>query len=152
MCLNYEHKRNRRFSGIGLSEKEKEQKKKETYIKNFKLKFSRKLTCYSFLIKLIWFEGVISPNQLFEITQQTPLERLKSLLIHEEITSEVEQALELYGWFMGKTQTNPEELLLWIGDNTNRDEAFGKSRIFAKCLYEIMIKTKSKEKLMYFLV
>jgi predicted nucleotidyltransferase len=152
MCLNYEHKRNRKFLKSELSDIEIELKKKETFVKNLKLKFSRKLTCYSFLIKLIWSEGVITHNQLFKITQETPIERLKSLCIYPEIKADVEQALVLYQWFREKTQTNIDDVLLWIGDKQNRDEAFGKSRIFAKCLYEIMIKTRSKEKLMYFLV
>ncbi|MBK9352540.1 MAG: hypothetical protein IPN09_00755 [Bacteroidetes bacterium] len=152
MCLNYEHNRNRKFSGTGLTKEAIEIKKNEQHIKNLKLKFSRKLTCYSFLLSVLCKDNVLKQEDILKIIKQTPLQRLESLSQNPKMRVEVEKIISLYFWFLEKTQMDKKELLPWIADEKNRDGAFEKSRDFSKAIFNLMIETDNQDNLMYFIV
>lgn len=154
MCLNYEHSRNRKFSVKGMTPEDKEKKRNESHIKNLKLRFSRKLTCYSFLLRILFSEKkVLSMDDIRSICSQTPLQRLEELLITTpEIKDEVSEMIELYLYFLDTTQIDKSRLIDWIATPTNRNLVFDKSREFAKSIYNAMMKTKPHDSLMYFIV
>jgi hypothetical protein len=153
MCLNYEHNRNRKFSGSNFTKSEIEIKKNEAHIKNLKLKFSRKLTCYSFLLSVLCSEKkVLKQSDIIDILSKTPLQRLETLLENSKMKEDVSKLISLYFWFLDITQKDKELLLRWISKETNRDKAFDKSRDFAKLIFNRMIETDNKENLMYFIV
>lgn len=155
MCLNYEHNRNRKFSGSGLAKLTKEEieiKKTELHIKNLKLKFSRKLTCYSFLLSVLCKDKVLKQDDILEIIKQTPLQRLESLSANTKMKADVEKLISLYFWFLEKTQIDKKKLYTWIANENNRDKAFDKSREFARTIFKLMIETDNKDNLMYFVV
>lgn len=136
LCLNYEHKRKRvDFK----NDNSKFSNKVVTHSKNLKLKFSRKLTCFSFILKLAAYEGTINPNEILEICQMTPIERLTSLKDdNHKLSGLIQDALNSYQWFIDRTQIPSEDMLKWISDKQKRDEAFDKSRFFANQLFEIL--------------
>lgn len=150
MCLNYEHSRNRRMNGEGTDLKHK---KNESHLKNLKLKFSRKLTCYSFLLSILWTEDVLNEGKVLDIIRKTPLERLNELADnHTLIAGDIAELLECYRWFLEVTQKSKQEVFEWISDDENRNFSFNKAREFARAIFELMMKTKEQDRLMYFLV
>lgn len=136
LCLNYEHRRRRKnkieeFSGNLI--------KNVTHSKNLKLGFSRKLTCFSFILKLLDFKGTITQEDVLKIAKSTPTERLFSLKENNgEVSNLIQNALDSYQWFIDKTQVPSKEMIEWISDTQNRNEAFAKSRKFGLELFEIM--------------
>jgi hypothetical protein len=160
MCLNYEHKRTRFVSDTeGLTEKQIEEKKVKIHLKNLKLKFSRKLTCFSFLINLIWNNtGTIIPQEVLRISKLTPLNRLMDILdkvSDEDVKSKLaillQETIADYFWFLEKTQKPEKETLSWFAQKENRDEAFERSRGFSKKLFEI-IKLSNNEKILTYFI
>ncbi len=136
LCLNYEHGRHRKvIEGNEGSEKNKI----VAHSKNLKLKFSRKLTCFSFIIQLADFRGSITQADLLEMCLLTPVERLlKVKQINPDIADKIQNALNSYQWFIDRTQIPSDELLAWIADAQARDEAFIKSEHFADELFNIL--------------
>lgn len=142
LCLNYEHGRHRKV----LDGDEKH--KIVAHSKNLKLKFSRKLTCFSFIIQLAGFKGSITEEDLLKMSLLTPIERLtETESMYPEISDKVQNALNSYQWFINKTQIPSEKLLEWIADSDARDEAFDKSRQFAEELFSIL-ESVDKQKLL----
>jgi len=135
LCLNYEHKRKRK----DLIDEDKKREKVVSHSKNLKLKFSRKLTCFSFILKLVGIENPISKEKVIEIAKMTPIERMTSLKSKGGATAtKIEKALNSYEWFIGKTQIPSQKMLDWISDRNKRDEAFQKSREFGQQLFDIL--------------
>ncbi len=136
LCLNYEHGRHRKtIEGNEDSAKNKI----VAHSKNLKLKFSRKLTCFSFIIQLADFKGSITQDHLLKMCLLTPVERLLSIKeTHPEIADKVQNALNSYQWFIDRTQIPSEDLLKWISDSQARDEAFKKSEQFGDELFYIL--------------
>jgi hypothetical protein len=128
MCLNYEHRRNRRTSDID--------KKNSAHLKNLKLKFSRLITCYSLVIAIVRIGTGVKPRQLSKLITYTPIDRICSLNKNNEIL--IQETLLLYEWFL-KLQNKPKtNILRWIGKRSNRDLAFAKGRNFQKNIYELL--------------
>lgn len=136
LCLNYEHKRKRQDF---IEEGSGNPNKIVTHSKNLKLKFSRKLTCFSFILKLVERKTTINQQDLLEISKMTPLERLVSLKnSNPDVSGLIQQAINSYQWFIDKTQIPSKKLLKWISDKKERDEAFEKSSQFGNELFEIL--------------
>lgn len=152
MCLNYEHSRNRKFIDSKLTNDEIEIKKNEVHVKNLKLKFSRKLTCYSFLLSVLCTDKVLSQENILEIIKMTPLQRLEALERIPALKVDLRKIISLYFWFLEKTQIDKRQLIKWISHEKNRNDAFTKSREFAKAIFKLMLETNNKDNLMYFLI
>jgi predicted nucleotidyltransferase len=143
LTINYEHKRNRQPDEV----------KNKSHVKNLKLKFSRKLTCFSFVLQMLSKKGVISTADIVKIAKLTPIERLEDIgkeNPHQQYN--INLLLELYAWFLEMTDYKKEELYLWIGDKKNRDEAFNKSRDFANIMYEVMKNIDNNDLLKYLII
>lgn len=152
LCLNYEHNRNRKVDEND-SELEKSRKRNKAHIKNLKLKFSRKLTCFSFLLSVLYSKDILNSERVLEIVKLSPLERLNAVSKSNPKTVDgIEKIFDLYNWFLDLTHKSENELLEWINEQNNRDIAFSKSREFAKLFFELMINEDNKEKLLYFLI
>jgi len=153
ICLNYEHNRNRKFEHPDKHTLEQiNRKKSETHVKNIKLKFSRKLTCFSFLLSVLYRNEIVTQEDIKGIISQTPLVRLANLIEYGANQEDVNLLVDLYFWFLETTQKEKQELVEWIGIQENRDLAFSKSREFAKLIFKMMMETKNKENLSYFLI
>jgi predicted nucleotidyltransferase len=106
-CVNYEAR----------TERSPEAKKIEGKIKNYKLKHSRMLTCYSallFLLGVFKLEDTVSTERAKEMTQLTPTARLLWLRDKSElkgIHDPIDRLLEKYTDFLIKTDKPKEELV-----------------------------------------
>lgn len=135
LCLNYEHKRKRK----DLSDEDQKREKVVAHSKNLKLKFSRKLTCFSFILKLVDLDNPIHQSDVILISKMTPIERMFSLKSSNPTTApKIQKAISTYEWFISKTQIPSSDMLDWISDRNERDEAFQKSREFGQQLFDIL--------------
>jgi hypothetical protein len=106
-CVNYEARTAR------VPEKEKAKGK----LKNYKLKHSRLLTCYSALLHLLAVYGshqTVIPADVMAMIDLTPTERLEWLLRRSDLTHAhhtVGKLLDQYEHFLKTTNAEEEELV-----------------------------------------
>ena len=135
LCLNYEHRRRRKKNDLEMPKNEKI----VAHSKNLKLKFSRKLIVFSFILKLVDLKGTITREDVRKIVLMTPIERLESLKdSNPEVGGKIQKAILSYQWFINKTQIPSTEMLEWISDRDERNDAFDKSRKFGDEIYDIL--------------
>ncbi len=114
-CVNYEAR----------TERDPHDKKIEGKIKNYKLKHSRMLTCYSALLYLLGvfkLENTVSPDRAKSMTKLTPTARLQWLLDHQEfkaIHGVTNHLLEMYAEFLEKTDRPKQELIAAFDENSS---------------------------------
>lgn len=106
-CVNYE-------AGPGASEELRKVKRK---LKNYKLKFSRMLTCYSAVVYMMYLYGsnkTVRPDEARRMALMTPVDRLKFVSESAEkrvITDRVNALLEMYDTFLVNTNKSESELI-----------------------------------------
>lgn len=106
-CVNYEAR----------TEVQPAEKKAKRKLKNYKLKYSRLLTCYSALLFLLGKYGVngtVSPQDAIAMTQLSPTERLEWILSEAKFKDAhpaVIRLLAQYDEFLGVTNA-PEDSLI----------------------------------------
>lgn len=133
LCLNYEHRRKRKAGAVD------EKSKIVTHSKNLKLQFSRKLTCFSFILQLASFKGTINEKDVLDIALLTPIERIEKLKNeNSDVEHLVQKIIDSYKWFLDRTQIPSQEMLSWISDKTLRNEAFNRSSEFGDTLLELL--------------
>jgi hypothetical protein len=71
-CLNYENKRNRPDADPA--------KKRRQQVKNFKLKFSRMLTCFGTVVALCAKTQPVDPSMVLSVLNSPPIDRLLSVV------------------------------------------------------------------------
>ncbi len=92
MCLNYEHRRNRRSEDISV--------KGKNHLKNLKLKFSRMLTCFSSIIPLALPSNTpISEESVYQLAIMRPLERIFEVA-SDVVIILVNVMVTEYAWFL----------------------------------------------------
>lgn len=103
-CVNYEAR----------TERTPDAEKIKGKLKNYKLRHSRILTCYSallFLLQTYVQKGTVSPDDAFAMVKLTPTERLDWLRKSNDVACDiVEKLLAQYDRFLGST--NVEEAIL----------------------------------------
>ena len=116
-CVNYEAR----------TAKEPAEEKAKRKLKNFKLKHSRLLTCYSALLYLLAvyrFHKTVSPIAAVEMIRLTPTERLEWLLGRSELDRVhpgIHKLLENYERFLEATNAPEAELVnQFLDKNTSR--------------------------------
>lgn len=104
-CVNYE----------ATTEEKPEEKRAKRQLKNYKLRHSRLLTCYSGLAYLLGvFEknGTVHVEDAIAMVQASPTERLEWLAGQvPDAGAEVSAVLELYGAFLQRTAALEEDLI-----------------------------------------
>lgn len=142
LCLNYEHRRNQTSEARKIKQK----------IRNFKLGYSRLLTCFATIALLSSYNN-ISRDELIPICNISPLERLLSLWERKpEIRESLYAALTLYHWFLEKTELSTEALEQFFGARENRVEAFGKAKAFGDEIFKIVTRTAKETGTLRYLV
>lgn len=148
LCLNYEYSKNKK-------DNTKENKIK-AYIKNCKLKFSRKLTCYSLLLSILYLDtDNISKEQLKELIALRPLERLdkiKSETLSDLVKKQIDKIEILYNDFLLLTHKTEDELKNAFKNDKLRKQIFAKANEFSEAIFQLMLLKKESEIFKYFLV
>ena len=143
LCLNYEHSRNRTYNDDTEAQK--------SQLRNLKLKFSRMLTCFSLAIPLAVPRTSIGIDECIQLIQQRPLERLKQVATDSDNRALWDILTEEYSWFLETTGRDRDEVLSWIGSNSNRQEGLERARRFGGTMYELL-NTVAKPETMKYLV
>jgi predicted nucleotidyltransferase len=118
-------------------------KKAKRRLKNYKLKHSRLLTCYSALLYLLVLHlrnRTVSPENIFSMVALTPTERIEWLTRQSEVAqarSKLEELLGLYEEFLVRTDASEDELVERIMDKTKSKEYFESYR-FGDLVFEVL--------------
>jgi predicted nucleotidyltransferase len=133
-CVNYEARTH--------SEPEKEMAKRR--LKNYKLKHSRLLTCYSALLYLLAVftkNNTVSPVDAKEMISLTPTGRLKWLLSQSHCGKAhklIQKLIDQYEAFLSQTNLPEEELVALFMDKQKRKERFGAPYEFGNSVFEVL--------------
>jgi hypothetical protein len=106
-CVNYEAR----------TERVPERQKAKGKLKNYKLKHSRLLTCYSALLYLLAVydrQGTVSPSDAMAMISLTPTERLEWILCQSDLERAHKNVTELlahYERFLQTTNNEEDELV-----------------------------------------
>lgn len=147
-CVNYEA----RTSDVPAEKKNKRR------LKNYKLKYSRMLTCYSALIYLLALHnraGTVSPDDIREMVALSPTQRLGWLLEPEnpgDAQSVVQKLLDMYAAFLSNTDAPETTLLERINDKTKRGQYFEQATAFGDAVFELIEFVGQKSRLHRLLV
>jgi predicted nucleotidyltransferase len=135
-CVNYEART------TTVPEIEKAKRK----LKNYKLKFSRLLTCYSALLYLLSLHsqrGTVSPEDATKMVSLTPTQRLEWLLSQQEM-SDAHEGIELlltsYDAFLKNTAFPEEALVDRFLDREQSSEYFSQAAYFGNQVFDVLEK------------
>ena len=134
-CVNYEAR----------TQTHSEEKRLKRKVKNFKLKHSRMLTCYSALLYLVGVlrkEGTVSVEHAAEMSFMTPTDRLKWLRADHEFErshTQLDNLLGQYELFLESTQDGDEALQEVFSDKKAGAEKMKMSYKFGDIMYETLV-------------
>lgn len=133
-CVNYEAR----------TERTPEEKKLKRKVKNYTLKYSRLLTCYSAIIMLLALfnrNGTVSPSDAIQMVRMSPTQRLEWLLAQDD-TKDAHPLLNLlldqYNAFLYVKRTSNEELAQKFRDKTIETKHFKEANLFGETMYGVL--------------
>ncbi len=133
-CVNYEARTRR--------EPEKEMAKRR--LKNYKLKHSRLLTCYSalmFLLTVFAKNKTVGPTDTKKMISLTPTERLEWMLSLPELAEahpSLKKLIAGYEEFLANTDAPEDDLVSRFMDKAKRQEYFESARQFGNSVFEVL--------------
>lgn len=131
-CVNYEAR----------TQTEPESKKIDRKIKNFKLKHSRILTCFSALALLLKYykdTGTVTSADAFAMTQLTPLRRMEFIAESTENSRKiVSQLMDQYAAFLVHVSGGDEHLRERFGDDAKAERLRKESQRFGELMFETL--------------
>jgi hypothetical protein len=122
LCLNYENRR-RGYKEVGGAEdspemaKAQKEAKGKDFVKVFKLKHSRMMTCYSMLACLCDPEEGRGPERLRNLVNMRAIERFRHIAGKHKRPDLCGQLEEEYAWFLQETDHEESTLLVRLVDN-----------------------------------
>ena len=133
-CVNYEAR----------TERAPDDEKAKGKIKNYKLKHSRLLTCYSALLSLlaIYKEAeTVSPSDALMVISQTPTERLQWIEDRESFgtaRSTISNLLAQYEKFLATTNASEETLIRYFLDKEKSRQLTEDARTFGDLMFDCL--------------
>jgi hypothetical protein len=133
-CVNYEARTER------IPETEKAKGK----LKNYKLKHSRLLTCYSgllYLLAVYGHQGTVTPSDAVGMINLTPTERLEWLLQRPELTrarAAVEKLLAQYELFLETTNAGEPDLIRQFADKRTSQAHISAAHRFGDLVFDAL--------------
>lgn len=133
-CVNYEAR----------TEREPDLKKAKGKLKNYKLKHSRLLTCYSALLYLLTVyraEQTVTPAAALEMITLAPTERLEWLLRRDDLAhahGAITKLLDQYERFLESTNATEEELVQRLMDRNVAHHFIREASKFGDLVFEVL--------------
>ena len=131
-CVNYEAR-------TGTDPEEKRAKRK---LKNYKLKHSRLLTCYSglaYLLAVFAKQKTVTPKDARAMAGLTPTQRLQTLVTDFDVKADtVAPLLDAYEQFLRTTDADEQALVATFMDPTRADDLLGQANAFSETVYELL--------------
>lgn len=138
LCLNYEQRR---------------EGSPRDRVVNFKLKFSRMLTCFSAVIAIASLRPPISERKVLDVIRRTPLERLVSVAtVASDSGRLVKRVIDEYDWFLEQTSSGNSRTQQWLSRQPAREEAFERAGRFGHSVYELLAVTTDAETMRYLVI
>jgi hypothetical protein len=156
LCLNYEHKRNRKRNEDG-SEDPRAQWRADSALDNLKLRFSRLSTCYSMVIALAAEPTPVGPKRVLELCRTAPTDRWSIAAEHasgsavHDARSKVAQILESYEYFLELTGEE-DALKERFASHIERDRTRRKADAFGQVVSEFLLATCQGDQLRTLLI
>ena len=135
-CVNYEAR----------TERVPEEKRIKRKTKNYKLKYSRLLTCYSALLYLLAMfqrSGTVSPSDARSMTQLSPTQRLEWLMDQPELSSAheiLDGLLTQYDSFLAVASVGEEELIKQFKDKQVSHDRITEASKFGDGIFAALMK------------
>ena len=133
-CVNYEAR----------TERVPEEEKAKGKLKNYKLKHSRLLTCYSALLYLLAVytsQQTVSPSDAMALIDLTPTGRLEWLLHRPDLAhahSAIRKLLDQYERFLETTNTEGEKLVRSFMDKKASQSYMRAANTFGDLVFEVL--------------
>jgi hypothetical protein len=127
--------------------------KNKSHLRNFKLKFSRLLTCFSMVLPLYLSQERLEPSTIAALVGETPLHRIRQASGKCPESRELWERIEMdYSWFLSKTGKPRAEVIGWIGDPSVRGSAFERAKAFGDAIFELLSENIEPGSLRYLVV
>jgi predicted nucleotidyltransferase len=133
-CVNYEAR----------TAKTPEREKAKRKLKNYKLKYSRLLTCYSAILYLLArhkIAGTVSTDDATEMVRLTPTERLELLLAHTSLQDAhrgIDGLLSSYEIFLTNTALSEDDLIEKFLDKPTSKQYFAEAAGFGEQMFDVL--------------
>lgn len=134
-CVNYEARTDRK----------PDRAKAKGKIKNYKLKHSRLLTCFSaviFLMAIFSKHGSVHPIDVRAMVQLSPTSRLESLLadklVAASVASSIETVLLRYEEFLEQVNKTEDELVELFLDKRSSADMMKRANGFGDCVFQVL--------------
>lgn len=147
-CVNYEAR----------TQSVPPQKKAKRSLKNYKLKHSRMLTCYSALLHLLALfseSGTVSPTDAASMIRLTPTQRLEWMIAQPQLAGAgptLEKLVAAYERFLSNTDASEDELVEKFLDKNVRKQYWETSFEFGDLIFEAFSLIGNKNRLHRLLV
>jgi hypothetical protein len=130
LCLNYE----------AFTSNEPEAKRRH---QNYKLKFSRLLTCYSAILDLLSIvkrTGSVSRDDAIALAHKTPIERLIAVseTPDEATNASIRQLLEMYDSFLHETDAPKDEVRRRFADDGYNELRRNEAKAFGDEIFKLL--------------
>ena len=138
-CVNYEAR----------TERQPDEKKWKRKTKNYKLKFSRLLTCYSALLYLLFIFGnnrTVHPADVLQMVAPKPTQRIENiyqLSASDEVKRCLQKLLERYDNFLRVTDVPEADLIKQFADKKFSAKHFEEARDFGTSVFEALTRIGS---------
>jgi predicted nucleotidyltransferase len=129
-CINYEAR----------TSTDPPRKKAKRKLKNYKLKHSRLLTCYSGLLYLLFIyenQKTVSPIDAVAMVKLSPTERLEWLLAQTR-SEKIKQLIQYYEVFLSETNAAEDELIERFLDKAKSKAYFTAANHLGDLVFEIL--------------
>lgn len=133
-CVNYEAR----------TERVPEDEKAKGKIKNYKLKHSRLLTCYSailFLLAVYNQNGTVAPSDAIEMIKKSPTERLEWLRAQSFLAAahrSMDDLMQQYEVFLKATNVSEDDLKTAFMDKKLSEDYIGAAYAFGDKMFETL--------------
>ncbi|WP_315773566.1 MULTISPECIES: nucleotidyltransferase domain-containing protein [unclassified Bradyrhizobium] len=149
LCLNYENRRN----ALGSNREVDSARRRKQQIKNYKLKFSRALTCFATIGILSTFDTSVEPKDVADLCELAPIDRLAQIADRRpKAKTAVKDAIALYSSFLRTTAKSPDELAAYFADEKNRTNAFKEAALFGDRMFDMLTRIDMNQRKVRYLV
>ena len=148
LCLNYEAATSEKSLG-----KQSTRERAKRKIKNYKLKHSRMLTCYSAVLHLLFIydrNKTVTPSEAQLMISLTPTERVEFVanqLGDHELAAPINNFLGKYERFLDVTSVSEEDLITLFSDEAEAHKLRDEQSDFGDLAYDILYSIGHKNQL-----
>jgi predicted nucleotidyltransferase len=127
----------------------------ERRVRNYKLKNSRLLTCYSAILYLAWVlraRGTVTPDDAIAMARLTPTERLQVIGRDSVFAPQAWQLLRMYAKFLFAVDVEKQELQLRFASHEYHTARREEARQFGDAIFRLLVQLAAESSLLRYLL